>query len=362
MVGEAPVHVAEEGLGRQAELLHAGHRHRAAGAVAGVDDEAEVGAGEANPAGDHVDVARVELDLLDPARGAPRPRDVALDALPQRLDVGAEEARLAAHHLEAVLVASVVTAGDHDAAVGRRARERTRRAWASARPRCRRRGAGAREAADERSEEAVARESTVAPDGDARTGDVCVEHRRERLPDPRGDAVGQVAVSDASNVVFAETLGGDLHGGATWRGRRPPRKSWLACQIRRRLGRPAAPAARRVRVRARGHLPARRPRARALRPRQPPDWVVPGGAHAAQRRDDHVRQPGQIPRTRAAWWSASRPRRSWASPGAARSAASGSPCRTATRTSWASCPARATCARTGPSRCRWRCSRAPRRR
>ena len=51
---------------------------------------------------------------------APRGRAEVLvvDALAQRLDVGAEEARLAAHQLEAVVVAGVVAPGDHHAAVG----------------------------------------------------------------------------------------------------------------------------------------------------------------------------------------------------------------------------------------------------
>ena len=84
------------------------------------------------------------------------------------LDVGAEEARLAAHQLEAVLVAGVVAAGDHHPAVGRRARAPRRRARASGRRRRRRRRTPALDEARERARRrGVAREAAVPADGDA---------------------------------------------------------------------------------------------------------------------------------------------------------------------------------------------------
>ena len=60
---------------------------------------------EPDAARDHLDVALLHVALLDATRLARRREPLLLDDLAQGLDVASEEAGLAAHHLEAVLVA-----------------------------------------------------------------------------------------------------------------------------------------------------------------------------------------------------------------------------------------------------------------
>ncbi len=223
--------VAEQRIGREAELLHARERERAAGAVAGVDHELHVRAGELDAGRDHLDVLVLHVDPREAAgRGG---GDVALllDERAQGLDVGAEEARLAAHHLEAVLVARVVAAGDHDAAVDVQAEDRGVEHGRGADPDLDHVHPALDEAVDEGGKEPVARQATVPSDRDAEL------LARLARPEDRAEApaygarhlVGEVAVGDAPDVVLAETLGRDLHGRAMWRGQPPPRKSWLGC-------------------------------------------------------------------------------------------------------------------------------------
>src|SRR5260370_35560646 len=103
MVWKAPVHLAEERVGRQAELVHACEAKGSARAVARVEHELQVGSGQANSAGDHVHVLVLDLDTLHLARHRGAGEAFLLDDGSQCLDVGAQEARLSSRHLEAVL-------------------------------------------------------------------------------------------------------------------------------------------------------------------------------------------------------------------------------------------------------------------
>ena len=116
VVRERPVHVAEEGVGGEAHGAQRGEAERAARAVAGVDDEGEgpfEGDGRPRCAPRSAGATSDRFDLAGARRAEARCRD----ELAESLDVLAEEARLAPHHLEAVVLGGVVAPGDHDTAV-----------------------------------------------------------------------------------------------------------------------------------------------------------------------------------------------------------------------------------------------------
>ena len=146
--------------------------------------------------------------------------------------------------------------------------------------------------------------------------------RREPRPIAAGDLVGQIAVGDAADVVFAETVSwGPAWGGNVARPGRPPRKpardlcvagfaaAWIAL----------APApARRVRLRPPGDIYPRGARERELcEPVEPPRLALPVGRSCCW-------TPGPSPgrerprrsRTRRACSCDARPRRRGAGMGA----------------------------------------------
>ncbi len=83
-------------------------------------------------------------------------------------------------------------------------------------------GPGAAQPLGERGEQAIAGEATVAADGDAQRGrsapDLLAERGDERAPERAGHLVREVGVGDAADVVLAEGMAGDLHGGSAARG------------------------------------------------------------------------------------------------------------------------------------------------
>ena len=203
VVREATVEVAVEWQDVEAQLGVKGHRGGTSSAVAGIDDDPGSPGPEAQLADGTGDVR-----LADALRGTRATRlsrgsrEQLLRAVAQLRDRLAVERVRADHDLEAVVLGRVVAAGDHDRRGGAQVLLGEVRDGRRDDPDVDDVGEDA-DAVGERVEQAWGRQAAVAADDDGAAARALTDRKAERTY----DIVGQIAIGDTTDVVFAEDAG-----------------------------------------------------------------------------------------------------------------------------------------------------------